>query len=181
RWDRGSRAAGRRLHHHAARPAGAPGQDPGAAPADDIHRRTVGFRRGVTTMSRWSFGVLVVLGVVAFGAPAYAQNAQITGVVKDSSGAIIPGVTVTARNVETGFTRVGVTEANGDYRLPSLPPGRYAVTSELSGFSTETRPDIVLIIEQTAIINFTLKPAALSETVTVTGESPIVDVTKSDV
>ena len=60
-------------------------------------------------------------------------------------------------------------------------PARYSVLTELSGFSTETRPDITLIIDQTAIINFSLKPAALSETVTVTGESPIVDVTRSDV
>jgi carboxypeptidase family protein len=119
--------------------------------------------------------------VCALAAPAYAQNAQISGVVKDSSGAVIPGVTVTARNVDTGLTRVAVTEANGDYRLPSLPPGRYGVAAELSGFSTETRPDIVLVIDQTALINFTLKPAALSETVTVTGESPIVDTTRSDV
>ena len=74
---------------------------------------------------------------------AFAQNAQITGSVKDSSGAIIPGATVTARNVDTGLTRTAVTEATGDYRLPSLPPGRYSVATELSGFSTETRPDIV--------------------------------------
>ena len=112
---------------------------------------------------------------------AYAQNAQITGTVKDSSGGIIPGATITARNVETGLARVGVTDAAGEFRLPSLPPGRYSVSTELTGFSTETRPDIVLIIDQTAIINFSLKPATLSETVTVTGESPIVDVTRSDV
>ena len=113
--------------------------------------------------------------------PAFAQNAQITGSVKDSSGAIIPGATVTARNVDTGLTRTAVTEGSGEYRLPSLPPGRYAVAVELSGFSTETRPDIVLIIDQTANLNFTLKPAAIAETVTVTGDSPIVDVTRSDV
>ncbi len=133
-------------------------------------------------MRNWSIGAAVVmvwLGVCA--TPAFAQNAQIAGVVKDSSGAVIPGVTITARNVETGFTRVAITEASGEYHAPSLPPGRYSVTTELSGFSSESRPDIVLIIDQTATINFTLKPAALSETVTVTGESPIVDITKSDV
>src|SRR6266496_5874598 len=125
--------------------------------------------------------IVVAAFVCALAAPAYAQNAQISGVVKDSSGAVIPGVTVTARNADTGLSRVAVTDASGEYRLPSLPPGRYLVTVELSGFSTETRPDITLIIEQTANLNFTLKPAALSETVTVTGESPIVDTTKSDV
>ena len=131
---------------------------------------------------KWTMAAIVVgLCLGACATPVYAQNAQVVGAVKDASGAVIPGVTMTARDVNTGFTRVAVTEANGDYRLPSLPPGLYAVSAELTGFSTETRPDITLIIEQTAIINFTLKPAALSETVTVTGESPIVDVTKSEV
>src|SRR5260221_9159030 len=119
--------------------------------------------------------------VVGGAASAHAQNAQITGAVKDQSGAVIPGATITARNVDTGLTRVAVTDGVGEYRLPSLPPGRYAISTQLSGFSTETRPDITLIIDQTAIINFALKPAAIAETVTVTGESPIVDITRSDV
>jgi hypothetical protein len=114
-------------------------------------------------------------------APALAQNAQITGVVKDQSGAIIPGATITATNADTGFTRSAVSDEKGEYRLPALPPGSYAVATELQGFSGETRPDIVLVIDQTAILNFTLKPAGITETVTVTGESPIVDTTRSDV
>ncbi len=126
-------------------------------------------------------GCAVLLFVLGLAASAAAQNAQITGIVKDSSGGIIPGATVTARNVDTGLSRVGVTDGAGEFRLPSLPPGRYSLSAELSGFGTESRPDITLVIDQTAIINFSLKPATLSETVTVTGESPIVDVTRSDV
>src|SRR5499427_2417027 len=126
-------------------------------------------------------GFAALVCCLAWSTAASAQNAQITGTVKDSSGGIIPGATITARNGETGLTRVAVTDNNGDFRLPSLTPGRYSVSTELSGFSTETRPDIILIIDQTAIIHFVLKPAAVSETVTVTGESPIVDVTRSDV
>jgi hypothetical protein len=132
-------------------------------------------------MRTWFVGLLAIVIGILLAPSAFAQNAQITGSVKDSSGAIIPGATVTARNVDTGLTRTAVTEGSGEYRLPSLPPGRYSVATELSGFSTETRPDIVLIIDQTAILNFTLKPAAIAETVTVTGDSPIVDVTRSDV
>ena len=132
-------------------------------------------------MRKGLIGFIAAFLWAALAATAYAQNAQINGAVKDSSGAVIPGATVTARNLETGLLRTAVTDAQGEYRLPSLPPGRYSVSTELTGFSTETRPDIVLIIEQTAIINFALKPAAISETVTVTGESPIVDITKSDV
>ena len=132
-------------------------------------------------MRRWLVGLAAVVCVLALAPSAFAQNAQITGMVKDSSGGIIPGATVTARNVDTGLTRVAVTDGAGEFRLPSLPPGHYAVATELSGFSTETRPDITLIIDQTAIINFALKPANLSETITVTGASPIVDTTRSDV
>src|SRR3954471_23840487 len=132
-------------------------------------------------MGKWPVRFAVLFCSLLWAGSAFAQNAQIAGAVKDSSGGIIPGATVTARNIENGLARVGVTDGAGEFRLPSLPPGRYSVSTELSGFSTETRPDITLIIDQTAIINFALKPASLAETVTVTGESPIVDVTRSDV
>ena len=132
-------------------------------------------------MRKRLIGAAVVMLGLACGSTAFAQNAQIQGVVKDSTGGVVPGASVTGKNADTGFARTGMTEANGEYRLPSLPPGRYVITAELTGFSTETRPDIVLVIDQTAIINFTLKPATVSETVTVTGESPIVDTTRSDV
>src|SRR4051794_20273284 len=132
-------------------------------------------------MRHWLVGFLPFVWSIAAAPAAFAQNAQVSGVVKDQSGAVIPGATVTARNVETGLTRVAVSDGSGEYRLVSLPPGRYSIATELSGFSTETRPDIVLVIDQTALINFALRPAALSETVTVTGESPIVDITRSDV
>src|SRR5689334_8152126 len=94
----------------------------------------------------------LLLFSLALTTGAYAQNAQITGLVKDASGAIIPGATVTVRNVDTGFSRAAVTDAGGEYRVPSLPPGRYTMTTELSGFTTETRPDITLVIDQTATI-----------------------------
>ena len=132
-------------------------------------------------MDKRAVGTLSFLFWAAFAAGAHAQNAQIAGTVRDTSGGVIPGATVTARNVDTGFMRTAVTDGQGEYRLPSLPPGRYAVATELAGFTTETRPDITLIIDQTATLNFSLKPAAIAETVTVTGESPIVDITRSDV
>src|SRR5205807_2639781 len=89
--------------------------------------------------------------------------------------------TVTAKNQATGIGRTETTDGGGNYRLVALPPGTYAVTVELQGFNAETRPDIVLVIDQTATINMTLKPAVVAETVTVTGESPVVDITRSDV
>ena len=124
---------------------------------------------------------VVLVVSLAPAATVLAQNAQISGSVKDQTGAVLPGVTVTAKNIATGLTRTAVSQSNGDFRIPALPPGTYTITTELQSFAVETRPDIVLIIDQDAVINFTLKPARISEAVTVTGESPIVDTTKSDV
>jgi hypothetical protein len=123
----------------------------------------------------WSTIVVLLLWAV----PAFAQNAQITGTLKDQSGGVLPGATVAAKNQETGLTRTAATEGNGEYRLPVLPPGVYTITAELQGFGTETRTDVTLVIDQTAIMDFTLKTATLTETVTVTGESPLVDTTAS--
>ena len=131
-------------------------------------------------MRKWLFGFAAAIFVSA--APfAFAQNAQITGTAKDETGGMLPGVTITAKNVETGLVRSASTDSAGNYRLPALPPGIYSLQAQLSGFSSETRPDIVLVIDQTATLTFTLKPKAVAESVTVTGESPIVDVTASSV
>src|SRR3954471_1195178 len=132
-------------------------------------------------MRKWLLSVASILALLVFAGTASAQNAQISGVLKDQSGGVLPGATVVAKNVETGLTRSAVTEPTGEFRVPALPPGTYSVTAELQGFGKETRPDIVLVIDQNAVINFMLKPAAVAEAVTVTGESPLVDTTKSDV
>jgi hypothetical protein len=132
-------------------------------------------------MRTWLVCLAVLASPLAFPHAAHAQNAQIVGNIQDNTGGVVPGVTVTARNQETGLTRTVVTEGNGDYRLVALPPGTYTLSAELVGFGAETRSDIVLVIDQTATINLTLRPAALQETVTVTGESPIVDTTASTV
>jgi Carboxypeptidase regulatory-like domain len=131
-------------------------------------------------MKRRSFVVLIVV-VLGVAGPAFAQNAQITGTLKDQSGGVLPGASVSARNQETGLSRTAVTDSGGEYRLPALPPGTYTVSAELQGFGSESRNDLTLVIDQTAIIDFTLRPATLSETVTVTGDAPLVDTQVSSV
>ncbi|MEI6667532.1 MAG: carboxypeptidase regulatory-like domain-containing protein [Acidobacteriota bacterium] len=113
--------------------------------------------------------------------PLFAQNALVVGVAKDQSGGLVPGAVVTAKNKDTGLARTAVTDQAGKYRLSALPPGTYTVSMELQGFNTETRSDLVLVIDQTAPIDFILKPASIAESVTVTTESPIVDTTVSTV
>jgi outer membrane receptor protein involved in Fe transport len=125
--------------------------------------------------------LVLTLTSLFIAVPAFAQNAQISGTLKDQSGGVMPGATITAKNLATGLARTVVTDATGEYRVPALPPGTYSLTAEMQGFTTERRPEVILVIDQDAVINFTLKPAALSETVSVVAESPIVDTTKSDV
>ena len=107
---------------------------------------------------------------------AYGQ-ASITGLVRDTSGAILPGVTVEAASpalIEK--VRTTVTESNGQYRIENLRPGVYSVTFTLPGFATVVRDGLELAGTFTATINAELRVGAVEETVTVTGESPIVDV-----
>jgi Carboxypeptidase regulatory-like domain len=117
--------------------------------------------------------VLVVLLVPAVGA---AQTSSIAGTVKDLSGAVLPGVTVEASSpVLIEKARTGVTDGSGLYRVENLRPGTYLVTFTLPGFSTVKREGIELTSDFTATVNAELKVGALEETITVTGESPVVD------
>ena len=118
-----------------------------------------------------AFAVLILLP-----AAAYAQ-AAITGVVRDTSGGVLPGVTVEAASpVLIEKVRSVVSDDTGQYRIVDLRPGTYSVTFTLPGFSTVRREGIELSGTFVATVNADLKVGALEETITVTGETPIVDV-----
>src|ERR1041385_7387134 len=117
---------------------------------------------------------LLVLWLVP--AAAFAQGA-ITGVVKDTSGAVLPGVTVEAASpVLIEKVRSVISDASGQYRIVNLLPGTYSVTFTLPGFSTVKRDGIELSGTFVATVNGELRVGALEETITVTGETPVVDV-----
>ena len=128
-------------------------------------------------MKCWFQRAVLALGVFVLVAPANAQIEQgrLTGIVTDAQGAVLPGVTVTATSPALIGTQTTITESDGRYRFPSLPPGRYVLTYELSGFQTVRRENIVLALGQTLSVDMSLQLATLQETVTVTGESPLVD------
>jgi hypothetical protein len=110
---------------------------------------------------------------------AYAQSA-IVGVVKDSSGAAMPGVTVEASSdVLIEKVKSAVSDSDGAYRIADLRPGTYSVTFTLTGFKTFKRDGLVLPSEFTATLNAELGVGSLEETITVTGASPVVDVTSA--
>lgn len=121
------------------------------------------------------YAVACLLGLVV-PSSAFAQ-AAIAGLVRDTSGAVLPGVTVEASSpalIEK--TRSVVTDSNGLFRVVDLRPGVYTVTFTLAGFNTVRRDGITLAGEFTATVNVDMRVGAIEETVTVTGESPVVDV-----
>jgi hypothetical protein len=120
--------------------------------------------------------LVLVAWVILVPTAAFAQ-AVIAGTVRDPSGAVLPGVTVEASSpalIEK--VRTAVTDGTGQYRVEDLRPGTYAVTFTLSGFNTFKREGIELTGQFTAQINVDMKVGTLSETITVTGETPVVDV-----
>jgi hypothetical protein len=129
--------------------------------------------RGVV---RWLV-FLLVIGLVPTAVSAQGVRASVTGVVKDTSGAVLPGVTVeVASPVLIEKTRSGVSDGSGQYRVVDLPPGTYTVTFTLTGFSTVKRDGIELSGSFVATVNADMKVGAVEETITVSGETPIVDV-----
>ncbi|HXI28629.1 MAG TPA: carboxypeptidase regulatory-like domain-containing protein, partial [Vicinamibacterales bacterium] len=116
-------------------------------------------------------------------APAFAQvqSTNLVGVVTDPQGGVLPGVTVTATSPALIASRTAVTEVNGSYRLPSLPEGSYTLGFELSGFQSFKRTNIVLSLGQTLTVDVQLQVQSLQESVTVTAESPVVDVLTTSV
>ncbi|HEX7280588.1 MAG TPA: carboxypeptidase-like regulatory domain-containing protein, partial [Vicinamibacterales bacterium] len=124
---------------------------------------------------------LVCLASLALLVPARAsaQDATLIGNVVDGTKAALPGATITATLIDTGRASTTIADARGEYRLRGLAPGRYRVQAELSGFSTVVIPEIELLVGQNRSLPFTMQVASLSETLTVTGEAPLVDVTRS--
>ncbi len=123
-----------------------------------------------------------VLCLIFLAGAVFAQTTtttgEINGTVADNSGAVLPGVSVTATNLETGLTRTVVTESDGSYSIPLLPTGSYRVHAELAGLGEARRDSVRVLLGQAANIRFTLSPQ-IAEEITVTADTPVVDTTQS--
>jgi Carboxypeptidase regulatory-like domain len=119
--------------------------------------------------------------IVLSAASVFAQEATILGTVADDTKGALPGASVTATSLDNGRVFTDVSDARGDYRLRGLAPGRYKVQAELSGFATVIVPEVEVLVGQNRTVPFAMKVAALSETLTVTGEAPLVDVSSTQV
>ncbi len=126
-------------------------------------------------MSRLFGGVLALMLVFAASAPAQETRGSISGHVVDEQGGAMPGVAVTITNVGTNVSTTLNTNSTGYYQAPLLLPGNYRVSAELQGFKTSVRSGIILSVAQQSTVDLTLGVGALSETVTVTGDSPILE------
>ena len=112
----------------------------------------------------------VILAVCAF-----SQTAQLTGVVTDTSGAVVPGAKVTATNIDTGVAGDSTSNDSGNYLITALLPGRYQVTAEKTGFKLMKLGPITLAVDQVGGLNFTMEVGAAQETVTVEASSVLLD------
>jgi hypothetical protein len=120
----------------------------------------------------------IALGLSAVS--AFAQTGSIEGTVNDDQGLALPGVTTTARNTATGFTRSATSDSSGAYRLQALPVGTYEVKADLTGFAGRSR-QVIVNIDTTSTIDFKMAVAGQTEEVTVTAEAPLIDVKETGV
>ena len=127
--------------------------------------------------------ILVLLVLLAVPMPALAQQGtgELRGRVLDPQGAVVPGVTVVARDANSGLFRETVTTADGTFFFSGIRPGRYAVSAELPGFKKVTRPDVVVEVGKTMAVDLRLEVGALEQSVTINAESPLVDTSSKEV
>jgi outer membrane receptor protein involved in Fe transport len=122
-----------------------------------------------------------LLGGAVPAARAQTDTGTIDGRVLDEQKAAVPGATVTAKNTATGLVRSAVSAATGTFRLEALPAGNYDVTAELQSFAIQLHKGVTVQVGQATSVEFTMKVGAVTETITVSGEAPLIQTTKSDV
>ncbi|MEO8255815.1 MAG: TonB-dependent receptor [Acidobacteriota bacterium] len=122
--------------------------------------------------------LIVLCAIVAMPAPGFAQEAVLTGTVTDATGGVLPGASVRAVHEDTGNTFETVTDGRGAFRVP-VRIGTFRIVAELSGFTTVTRTGVELLVGQTAAVNIQMSPSTVSETITVTAQSPLIETTTS--
>jgi hypothetical protein len=124
---------------------------------------------------------VVVLGIALIASPAFAQTTGlIEGTVFDNEDKALPGVTFELTSPAMQGTRVAISDANGKFRFPAIPPGEYTMMVTLSGFGSLRHEDIDVGLDKTVTLRVGLQPAAFEEVVEVTGEAPVVDVTSTE-
>jgi hypothetical protein len=138
--------------------------------------------KSVTRAAVLALGLFAVHVLSVPTASAQRPTFSVEGVVTDDQQAVLPGATVTIRNVATGLERSAVTDAEGRYVFAALPPeGRYEISAELTGFATQLRNNLTFNAGQRAVLNIPMRLSNIQETITVAGQAPVVQATTSEV
>lgn len=124
---------------------------------------------------------LLILAMWAISARCQTTNATLSGVVRDTSGGVVPGAKITLKNIAKGALRSTSTDANGNYSFAGLEPGEYELRAEHSGFATELKSGVVLAVSGSAEVDLTLRVGQASEVVKVSDEPPLIETSKAEV
>lgn len=143
--------------------------------------RNLGRRRSTVDIRKTTIVSAMLLISLTATLSAQTVTGTLQGKITDQSGAILPGVSVAAKNTDTGAERRTLTNDLGFYQMPFLPLGRYDVTAEMSGFKTLVRKDIEITLNQTTVVDMKLEVSPVQETVTVTGEAPAINTTSGEI
>jgi Carboxypeptidase regulatory-like domain len=133
--------------------------------------------RCLSVFGRLGSAIILLAALVTCEIFAQGSTATIIGVVRDTSGALIPGVTINVKHLDSGLTRTVLSSETGNYTVQSLPVGPYEITTNMPGFKQEVRRGIDLVVGQEAVIDLTLEVGANAEQVTVSEEAPLVNTT----
>src|SRR5262245_30999379 len=136
-----------------------------------FNKRGKSFNRLQTPLIGIVIGIALASGLVC----GQGSTAAISGTLQDTTGAVLPGVNITVKHVDSGLTRNAISTENGGYNLPALPVGPYELTTDLPGFKQQVRRGINLVVGQEAVVNLTLEVGGVADKVTVTEEAPLVD------
>ena len=126
-------------------------------------------------MKYWKIGLVWLIAATWLAGQSQSNTADLTGYIRDQSGAVLPGVSITAAQIETGFTRTTVSEDSGNYRLVLLPPGSYQVRAELPGFATKVQQGVNLTVGQVANLDLVLEVSATQTEIVVMGDASILE------
>jgi hypothetical protein len=125
--------------------------------------------------------LIVLVAILLCAVSARAQEVTVEGAVVDASKSVLPGVNITATEVSSGRTYESVTNERGEYRLLGMLPGRYEIKAALSGFDTTVLSNLEFLVGQNANVPITMKVASIEEAITVTGASPLVDISSAQI
>src|SRR5215510_5030515 len=120
--------------------------------------------------------------IVLFASAVVGQTttATLSGVIRDTTGAIVPGTKITARNTQTGAARETTSDENGRYSVTNLGPGQYEVRVERTGFQTAVQNGVILAVGGTTVVDLTVQVGAVSQVVEVTAEEVLVETTRAE-